>query len=178
MDDGVWVWPARKAGKLGLGGCDGATGFLDLLTGASAQVGDFDGQLFADFTGAEDLDGVTVAIDETDFTQGAFIHHSAVVEGFVEVTDIDDFEDVFELGIAEAFLGQTAEKGHLTAFEARADAAASACKLTFVAFTGGFAMAGAFSTADALAALACSRAGLSIVQSHDEKFRVEVTEGV
>jgi len=58
---------------------------------------------------------------------------------------------------------------HLTAFESGADAATGTGHLTLVAFAGGFAMAGAFSAADTLAALAGTRAVFCVLEQHDDR---------
>jgi hypothetical protein len=59
--------------------------------------------------------------------------------------------------------------GHLTAFKARANTAAGTSHLALVAFAGGFAMAGAFSAADTLAALTGTRAVFCVLEQHDDR---------
>ena len=127
-----------------------------------------DGEFAGEIATAEDLDGIASATDEPDFTQSGFVDDRSILEGIVEFANIHDFKDVFESLVVEAFLGETAMHGHLTAFKAGADAATCACHLAFVAFAGSFAVAGAFAAADALAALLGTGAGFDVLELHED----------
>ena len=148
-------------------GSDGTAGFFDFFTGRGADFRAFDGELACKVASAENLDEVAIAANETCFTQCCFIDDSAILEGFTELTDVHDFEDVFELLVVEALLWQTAMHRHLTTFKAGANAATCTGHLTFVAFAGGFTVTGAFATADALAARLGTGAGFDVLELHE-----------
>ena len=63
-------------------------------------------------------------------------------------------------------------KGHLTAFETRADTGTCTGLLTFVSFTGGLAVAGAFTTTDTLTALFGTWARFDVLDLH-KKMKLE-----
>lgn len=125
-----------------------------------------DRQLAGDLTVAKDLDGITGAIDQVLFPQSGFSHGVSVIESLFEAAQVDDFKLRLESGVGETFLGKTTEQRHLTAFEARPNAGASAGFLTLVPFAGSLAVAGTFTAADAFATLHSSAIGFQIVQSH------------
>src|SRR5262249_60022099 len=85
--------------------------------------------------------------------QGVGVHGRPLVEGLVEVADVDDVVVPVPAGVAEAALGDAAEQRHLAALEDRRGVAgAGAGPLALVAAGGGFAHAAARAAADALLA--------------------------
>jgi hypothetical protein len=145
---------------------DVAAGFLDLLTGRSANFGALYSEFAREFSRTEDLDHIAVAGDQTNRAKSGLIDRSTIFEGLIQIANIHDFDGILKQGVVEAFLGQTTVHRHLTAFESGADAPTGTGHLALVAFAGGFAMAGAFSAADALATLAGAGAILGILKEH------------
>ena len=83
----------------------------------------------------------------------------------LELAEVDRRVGDLELRVVETALGQTADEGHLAAFETEADAAAGAGLLALVALAAGLAVAGAFAAAEALDAMARAGTGLGIMKS-------------
>jgi hypothetical protein len=146
--------------------CDAAAGLLDLLTGRGADFGALDGEFASQPACAEDLDLIAIAGNQADSAEGGFIDGGTVFEGVVEFANVHDFNRVLESPIVETFFRETAMHRHLSTFKAGTDTAARTGHLPFVTFTGCFAMAGAFSAADALAALAGTGAVLCVLELH------------
>src|ERR1035437_4046017 len=125
----------RQGRSRNLWRADDTTGLFDLLAGGSAHGIEFDGELLAKFAVAEHLDAVTGAIDNAEFAECFFVDGGTVIERLVELCDIDDGDPRLEFVVIESALGQTAVKGHLTAFETDARAAAGACLLALFVFS-------------------------------------------
>src|SRR5699024_8812762 len=106
-------------------------------------------------------EGAEAAI--VDVIKGDF---ALAFKGGHEASDIDHFVFDLEEIVLETTLGQTALKGHLAAFKAGADTAASAGVLTLVTLAGRTSKAGTGTTAHALAGLAIFREGIEFVQIH------------
>ena len=143
---------------------DGATGFFDFFASGGADGVDLEGELFGDLAGAEDLDAIPCTVDEADLAQDRFIDDIGNGE-FFEIDEVDRSVGNLEGGVVKAALGNAADEGHLTALEAKANAAAGAGFLTFVALAAGFAMAGALTATETFDAMAGAGTGLGIMKS-------------
>lgn len=159
--------PSKRLGQK-KSGSDGTAGFFNLFTGRGADLRALDGEFAGEIASAEDFDGIASATNESAVTQRGFVDDGTILEGIIEFTHIHDFKHVFERLVVEAFLGETAMHRHLATFKAWADTATCACHLALVAFTGGFAVAGAFAAADALAALLGTGAGFDVLELHED----------
>src|SRR5688572_19119139 len=69
---------------------DGAALGLDLVGGRLREVVRLDDQLLGDVAGAEDAHAVRGALGEADLLEGFCVDGFAVLEGLVEVADVDD----------------------------------------------------------------------------------------
>jgi len=147
------------ARRVRLSRLDRAAGFLNLLTGRSADVGELNGQALGEFPVAEDLHVVVTTIDQTATAQHFFVDQGTALEVFLEGGDVHAEHFGFVIKVVEAALGQTTVQRHLTTFEANSDRAAGAGFLSFVAFAGGFTVTGAFTATKALDAVLGSGIG-------------------
>src|SRR5262249_21151198 len=106
------------------------------------------------FTFTKDANAVGRALRQARLAQRGWIDGRAVVECFVKVADIDDEKASCPGSLAEAALGDAAEKLHLAAFEERGRLlGAGAGPLALTAACAGLAVARARTAADALLAL-------------------------
>ena len=83
-----------------------------------------------------------------------------------KAVQVDDIVGYLERIVLEAVLGETALKGHLTAFKTGTDTAAGAGVLTLVTLAGSSAKAGSTATAYTAAGLALFRKGKEVIKLH------------
>ena len=143
-----------------------AAGFFDLLLGGCADFVERNGEGFFNLTVAEEFDLVARTVDQADLAEGFFIDDCTGIKTIIEVADIDDNEFIAEIVVVETTLRKTAVKRHLTAFETDTGAGSGAGLLTFVTFTGGFTLSGAFTGTETFDAMFGTWVWLEIMKFH------------
>src|ERR1700722_3869539 len=110
-----------------------SAGFLDLFLSRGADFVRSNRELLFQLAGTKDLDAVVIAANEFCLKQRLFVHGRSVFE-LIERVEIDDGVARLESRVVKSALGQTADEGHLAAFETETDTAAGARLLALVAF--------------------------------------------
>src|SRR5436190_24254338 len=116
-----------------------------------------DSQLAGKIAVAQNFDSFDRAICQAGISKSRFVHASALIE-LVKGVKIHRNVIGRMAGIVEAAFGDTANQGHLAAFEADADRASRAGRLTFAAAAAGFAMPAGLALTEAFAAVFGARA--------------------
>src|SRR5205814_10392508 len=87
---------------------------------------------------------------------------------FIEIAQVHDRVGRMKRGVVETAFWQTPNQRHLTTFESKANAAARARLLTFVAFAAGFSVTGAFATTESFDPMTRAWTRPEIMQSHHD----------
>src|ERR1051326_1932520 len=111
-----------------------------------------DGNLTGQFAIPEDFHAAGRTIREAGFADSGFIHAGTIFQ-LVEVFKIDRDITCRVTRIIESALWNTADEGHLPAFEADSDRTARARGLPFATATAGLAVAAGFALTEPFAAM-------------------------
>ena len=111
-----------------------------------------DGELTGQVAIAEDFDLIETSIGEARGAKSGVVHSGPIVES-VQGFKIDGDIASRVAGIVEAAFRNTADEGHLAAFETNADGAAGSSGLAFAAASAGFAVTAGFALTKAFATM-------------------------
>jgi hypothetical protein len=119
-------------------------------------------QLPRQFSIAQNLYAVTIAIDKPALPQPRLIHPRPIVKG-VQGPNVHGQISRGKARIVKSALGNPADERHLAAFKANTNGTAGARGLTFATTAGGFAMTAGFTLTEAFATMLRAGTGFKIV---------------
>ncbi len=143
-----------------------AAGRRNLLGRLAAELVCPNRQLLRHVPAREDLDRLTLAVDQPAFAEQLRRHHRARIEALGQHVEVHDGVFHAEM-IVETPLRNTTMERHLAAFESTLELVPGARLRTLVASSSLGALARSVTTADALLVLLRALGGLEIAQIHD-----------